>query len=60
MINLRETYRWIDEFNDKKLTLPSVAKCFIEIAVDSEVKGNHFLCTYKATKAFLFTLQLEV
>lgn len=39
MSKLRETYKWIDEFNDKKLTAPPGGTRFIEIAFDGEVKA---------------------
>lgn len=39
MSKLRETYKWIDEFNDKKLTAPPGGTRFIEIAFDGEVRA---------------------
>ncbi|XP_055313105.1 methionine synthase reductase [Sitodiplosis mosellana] len=36
MSNLRETYKWIDEYNDKKLTPSPAAARFIEIVFDGE------------------------
>ena len=38
MSNLRETYKWIDEYNDKNLTPPPSTARFIEIVFDGEVK----------------------
>lgn len=39
MSNLREIYKWIDEYNDKQLTPPPTAARFIEIVFDGEVKA---------------------
>lgn len=39
MSNLRETYKWIDEYSEKKLTPPPAANRFIEIVFDDEVKA---------------------
>lgn len=45
MSNLRETYSWIDEYNDKKLTPPPGGLRFIELSFDGEVE-NTFHCFY--------------
>lgn len=39
MSNLREIYKWIDEYNDKKLTSPPGGSRFIEISFNGEVKN---------------------
>ncbi|XP_031621334.1 methionine synthase reductase [Contarinia nasturtii] len=41
MSNLRETYNWIDEFCDKKLTLPPATNRYIEIVFDDEKCGEN-------------------
>lgn len=46
MSKLREIYKWIDEFNDKKLTAPPGGTRFIEIAFDGEVRA---LSSFKFT-----------
>lgn len=39
MSNLRETYKWIDEYDDKQLTPPPTTVHFIELVFDGEVKA---------------------
>lgn len=56
MSNLRETYKWIDEYNDKKLTPPPVAARFIEIVFDGEVKALLILLF----SSILFSVQVHL
>lgn len=54
MSNLRETYKWIDEYNDKQLTAPPGGTRFIEIAFNTEVKALDFFFFIVRSSSLLF------
>lgn len=43
MAILRETYKWIDEYTDRKLTPPPATIRYIEIVFDEEVKAIYLI-----------------